>query len=81
MDNQKNKLATLSKQQSNPFTAQASDFQITQEPGPVFHGQRDAELLKQSQKLYGEKRGKQDRPTEASDAGAPNGDGMGSGEG
>jgi hypothetical protein len=69
---QKNELATLSPQQSNPYIAQASDFEITKDgSGPIFHGQRDAELLKQTQKLYGEKTGKQDRPTEASDAGKP----------
>jgi hypothetical protein len=71
MKNQKNELATLSPQQSNPYTAQAADFEITQDAGPIFHGQRDAKLLKQPKKMYSEKSGQQDRPTETNNAKAP----------
>jgi len=76
MKNQKNELATLSPNQSNPYMAQASEFEIAKDGPGIFHGQRDAELLKQSQKLHGEKNSKQDRPTEASDAGPAKTDGM-----
>jgi hypothetical protein len=76
MTKQKNELAVLSPQQSNPYAAQPSDFEITQDSGSVYHGQRNAALLKESQKLYGEKSGKQDRPTETSDAEAPDTDGF-----
>ena len=76
MKDQKNQLATLSPKQSNPYTAQASDFEITRDSSSVYHGQRNPALLKESQKFHCEKNGRQDRPTETSDAEAPHTDGF-----
>ena len=65
MKNQKDTLATLTPQQSNPYTAQPTDFEILKDTEPVFHGQCDAT------KQAGKASRRQDRPTEASDAKNP----------
>ena len=69
---EKDTLATLSQQQSNPFLAKPEDFEIVREDDEVFHGQRSDALQRESDKECNRKfSGTQGRPTEASDAGKP----------
>ncbi len=60
----------LTPQQSNPYTAQPTDFEIVRDDDEIFHGQRSDALIKQSTNCRGKSAfvGKQPRPVEASDA-------------
>jgi hypothetical protein len=94
MKNQKNELATLSPQQSNPYTAMPEDFEVTRAdefadsyvPG---HGQCGSnekeydELLKQANAPTVNKSSfgeKRSRATETSNAGPAHSDGFGRNE-
>lgn len=65
MKSQKNTLATLSPQQSNPYTASPLDFEVVRDGEEHFHGQHSDKLLKQGNK----RRSKPSPATEPSDAG------------
>lgn len=54
----KNELATLSRQQQNPYTAVPEDFEIIRDDDEVFHGQRSDKLQKQSDAECNRKPGK-----------------------
>lgn len=78
MKNQKNELATLSPQQSNPYTAMPEDFEIIRDDDEVFHGQRSDELQKQADSRGKSSLGAKRSPaTETSDAGPTHSDGFG----
>jgi len=79
MKTDKNELATLSPQQSNPYTAMPEDFEIVRDDDKVFHGQRSDKLQKQSDAVCKRRPSKRSVATEASDAGKPR-TGMGNDE-
>ena len=60
----------LSPQQSNPYTAQPTDFEIVRDGDEPFHSQSSDALIRQSEKCRGKSAfvGKQPRPVEADDA-------------
>ena len=78
----KNELATLSPQQSNPYTAMPEDFEIIRDGDKVFHGQRSDKLQKQSETESKRKPAKHTPApaTEPGDASAPRTPGIGSDE-
>jgi hypothetical protein len=65
----------LTPQQSNPYTAQPTDFDIVRDDDEIFHGQASDALIKQSKNCRGKSAfvGKQPRPVDASDAGPSGG--------
>ena len=71
MTTQKNELAALSPQQSNPYTAMPEDFEIIRDDDEVFHGQRSDKLQKQADAECERKPTKRSVATEASDARKP----------
>ena len=75
MKDGKDKLIEQTKEQANPYAAQATDWEIVSTGGEPFHGQRDKELLKEATKTRGKsKQGKvQARLVETSNAAKPRG--------
>lgn len=68
---QKNELATLSREQSNPYLALPEDFEILRDSDSVFHAQRSDAIQKQSDAECNRKPNKRSVATESSDAGRP----------
>jgi hypothetical protein len=68
MTNQKDSLATLSCEQSNPYLCDPNSFEIIVDDDEVFHGQRSDKLQKQSDAECKRHATKRSRATETSDA-------------
>jgi hypothetical protein len=68
MKNEKNKLATLSRCQSNPYTAAPEDFQVIRDDDEIFHGQQNDKLQKQADAECNRRPTKRRPATEPSDA-------------
>lgn len=66
--NQKNELATLGPNQSNPYAAVPEDFDIIRDDDEAFHGQSSDKLLKQADAECERRPMRSSRATEPSDA-------------
>jgi len=77
MTDQKNSLATLSPEQSNPYLCDPNSWEIVRDGDAVFHGQSSDKLLKQAASDCERKPTKRRVATETSDAGKPGTAGIG----
>ena len=78
MTEQKNSLATLSREQSNAYLCDPNSWEIVRDDDKIFHGQRSDKLQKQANTTANRKPSKRSRATETSDAKTPHTPGMGS---
>jgi hypothetical protein len=68
MTNQKNSLATLSREQSNPYLCDPNSWEIVRDGNKVFTGQSSEQLRKQADAECNRRPAKRSTATEVNDA-------------